>query len=296
MPPWIAPKVTTAGSLRDVGAAADDGLRGDDQSAAATIGSTPPHGREPCVCRPFTLMREAVGRGHQRAAAHADLAGLQRGEHMQAEHRLGLEVLEQAFLEHQRRAAVLAGGRAFLGGLEHEHHLARQVARASPPAPRRRPAGCAVWASWPQACITPTVSPLKVAGDLRGERQVGLLGHRQRVHVGAQRDPRAGLAALEDRDHAVVGDAGLRLEAERAQVLGDLGRGALSRGCPARGAGGSRGASRSPWPAGGSRRRPLPGVRQGRRRPGRGRPAAGRTSTATDGALRVSTGQDGGRT
>src|SRR3546814_17664630 len=43
----------------------------------------------------------------------------------------------------------------------------------------------------------------------------------------AQRDLRAGLAAPDDRGHAVVGDAGAQLQAERAQVLGDLARGAL---------------------------------------------------------------------
>jgi hypothetical protein len=49
-------------------------------------------------------------------------------------------------------------------------------------------------------------------GDLRCERQSGLLGHRQRVHVGAQRHLRTRLAAFDDRDHAVVGDARLRFQ------------------------------------------------------------------------------------
>ena len=39
-----------------------------------------------------------------------------------AEHRVRFEFVEQAFLDHQRRAAFLARRRAFLGGLEDEHH------------------------------------------------------------------------------------------------------------------------------------------------------------------------------
>lgn len=50
---------------------------------------------------------------------------------------------------------------------------------------------------------------------------------RQRVHVRAQRDHRAGLAAAQDRDDAVFGDARLHLEPERAQSLGDDAAGAL---------------------------------------------------------------------
>ena len=57
--------------------------------------------------------------------------------------------------------------------------------------------------------------------DLRRERQVGLLGHRQRIHVGAHRHDRARQAALEQRDDAVLRDAGLNLETELAQIVGD---------------------------------------------------------------------------
>ena len=55
----------------------------------------------------------------------------------------------------------------------------------------------------------------------RLERQVDLLGDRQRVHVGAQRHDLSGLAALEDADDAGLRDAGLHLEPERPKVLGD---------------------------------------------------------------------------
>jgi hypothetical protein len=57
------------------------------------------------------------------------------------------------------------------------------------------------------------------------ERHVDLFLDRQRVHVGAQRHHRAGLAALEQRHHAGAGHAGLHFHAERAQMVGhQLGR------------------------------------------------------------------------
>ncbi len=62
-------------------------------------------------------------------------------------------------------------------------------------------------------------------GHLGSEGQAGALGHRQRVHVGAQCDARARTAALDDRDHAVVCDAGAGFQAQRAQVFGHLRRG-----------------------------------------------------------------------
>ena len=96
--------------------------------AEATIGSTPPHGREPCVCRPFTMMREAVRARHHRARAIADHAGGERCDHVQAEHRLGLRDVEQRPRPSMRLAPPrLALGRAFLGRLKDEQHLARQL-------------------------------------------------------------------------------------------------------------------------------------------------------------------------
>jgi hypothetical protein len=62
----------------------------------------------------------------------------------------------------------------------------------------------------------------------RGERQIELFGHRQRIHVGAQRDDRAGQPAAQKADHAGVRDAAAHLvEAEMAQMLGDDRRGAV---------------------------------------------------------------------
>ena len=77
----------------------------------------------------------------------------------------------------------------------------------------------AVCASWPQACITPHCWPFHSVAHRALEGDVDLLGDRQRVHVGAQRDDGPGLAALEHADHAGVRDLLAHLvEAERAQV------------------------------------------------------------------------------
>ena len=59
----------------------------------------------------------------------------------------------------------------------------------------------------------------------RPERQVALLGHRQRVHVGSKRDHFAGAAAFQNADDARLRDAGPNVEAERRQMSGnDAGR------------------------------------------------------------------------
>ena len=63
-------------------------------------------------------------------------------------------------------------------------------------------------------------------GGARAERQIALFGDGQRVHVGAQRDGRTGLATLEHTHHTGLGDAGLHLEAEALQVIGHDLRGA----------------------------------------------------------------------
>ena len=56
--------------------------------------------------------------------------------------------------------------------------------------------------------------------DARRERQPSVFGDRQRVHVGAQRDARAGMRAAQDAADAGRRDAGAHvLEAERTQVL-----------------------------------------------------------------------------
>ena len=57
-----------------------------------------------------------------------------------------------------------------------------------------------MWPSWPQACIFPATSE-------RHARRSGL-GDGERIHVGAERDPRAVAAAADDADDAGAADAG----------------------------------------------------------------------------------------
>ncbi|MNT18624.1 hypothetical protein D3C72_1538390 [compost metagenome] len=169
---------------------------------------------------------EPVRGGHQRPPAHRDLPRRHAGKHVQPEYRLRLELGKQPFLEHQRRPALLRRRRPLLGGLEDQHHLARQVGlhlhqRIGHPQQRGRVRVVAAGVHHPHRLAAVG------AGRLGGKRQPGLLGHRQRVHVRAQRDPRTRLAALDDRHHPVVGNPGFRLQPQGPQLLGHLGRGAL---------------------------------------------------------------------
>ena len=145
---------------------------------------------------------------------------------MQAEHGLGLEVLEQAFLEHQVGAALFRRRRALFGRLEDQHHFARQLL-----AHGHQRVGHAEQGSGMGVVTAGVHHPDLLAAifglGLGGKRQAGLFGDRQRVHVRAQGDLRARLAALDDRHDAMHGHAGLRLQAHRAQALGDLGSSAL---------------------------------------------------------------------
>ena len=181
--------------------------------------------------RPMRLLaahgeRPLVRARHQRAAARADLAHRQPCPDVQTEHRLRLEFRKNALLQHQRRAEILPGfGRAFLGGLEHEHHLARQFV------PHRRQRRRHAQQHRHMRIVTAGMHhPDRLAAigahDLRCERQPGLLGHRQCIHVGADRDARPGPASLEDRGHAGGRDAGARLQTQGPQLIGDEFRGA----------------------------------------------------------------------
>ncbi len=72
----------------------------------------------------------------------------------------------------------------------------------------------AVCASWPHACITPQCMPFHSVRTVLLNGNVDLLGDGQRVHVGAQRHDRAGLAALQQAHDAGVRDVLAHLDAE----------------------------------------------------------------------------------
>ena len=107
---------------------------------------------------------------------------------VKTENGIGLEIVECARFQHRARA-----GERFLGGLKDEHHAAGEfvalLGQHGGDAKRDRhmrvvPAG------------------VHLAGNLRRERQTGRFAHRQRVHVGADRDGRSRLAAFQHGDDA----------------------------------------------------------------------------------------------
>ena len=93
-------------------------------------------------------------------------------------------------------------------GLEDEHHAARQMLallgqhRGDAQRDRR---------------VRVVPARVHLARNLRCERQSGRLAHRQRVHVGADRDGRSRLAAFEHRDDAGAADAGAARNGELRQ-------------------------------------------------------------------------------
>ena len=141
-------------------------------------------------------------------------------EHVQPEDRIDLRILEHALLDHQLRAALLAGGRAFFGGLKDQLDRAGQLVlelREDRGRPEQDRHVVVVAARVHDADFLAV--PLRLRGGL--ERQIDLLGHRQRVHVRAQRHDRPRLAAAQHRDDASVGHAGRDLVAELLQFVGD---------------------------------------------------------------------------
>jgi hypothetical protein len=70
---------------------------------------------------------EEIRSRHQRTWPCRDHAGIQVGADVQRKRRVRLRDLQQSLLQHQRRAAALALGHTFLGGLEHEQYRSGQA-------------------------------------------------------------------------------------------------------------------------------------------------------------------------
>ena len=161
----------------------------------------------------FELDDEEVGRRHRRPLADRDLANREFGRVVQRVNLLDGESLHQPVVEHRLGAAA-----ALFGRLEDDDRRAGEVAR-----------GCEIARRAEQDRGVAVVSAgMHAARRGRAIGQVGRLGDRQRVHVGAQADraPACALAALDDADDAAAADAGANLvAAEFAQPLGDEGRG-----------------------------------------------------------------------
>ena len=105
------------------------------------------------------------------------------GGDMKPEHRINVRVFERPFANHGDRAARRQLFRRL------EQHLDRSGKLVAPihEQPASGPAASTVWASWPQACITP--------GFCRDVLRLDLFEDRQGIHIGP------------DEDHAILARA-----------------------------------------------------------------------------------------
>ena len=150
---------------------------------------------------------EEIGAGHRRSRQDRDLAVVQVRRIVQSVDLVAGEFFEQPVLDHGAGAAE-----AFFGRLEDEMHGAVEIAGLGEIARgAEQHGGVAVMAA-----------AVEAAGNGRAPFQVGVLFHRQRVHVGAQPDALAAVAlALEHADHAGAAEAAMHLDAPSLQLVGD---------------------------------------------------------------------------
>ena len=178
--------------------------------------------RGPVCLTAFDVDLQPVGRGKQTPGPVVNRS-CTNWPGVQAEYSLRrICPLQYAFLNHQLCAAFLAGGRTFLSRLEEELYGARYPV----------PVAGQHFGSTHQnrhmrvmaAGMHDTDLLAVVFGfDLRCKRQTGLFCNGQGIHVGAQRDRRAGPATFEDADDARIGDAGSHLvKPEPFEVLDDF--------------------------------------------------------------------------
>src|SRR3546814_932739 len=161
MPPCTEPKLTTAGCFEMLLRRLTTVCAVPTRSAAATIGSTPPHGAEPCVWRPWTSMVNL---------SDAAISGPPR------------TAIRPACTDENTCRPNIASG------LKSANRPSSSISDAPPSSPSGAPSSegwntsitspgsspciatsasatpsrIAVCASWPQACITPVCWPLKV--------------------------------------------------------------------------------------------------------------------------------------
>ena len=132
---------------------------------------------------------------------------LEIGRVVEAVDLIAREFLEKPVLEHGARAA-----QALLGGLEDQDRLPieisrlREVARGA-----EEDRGVAVMAA-----------AMEAVGNGRAPRKIGVLLHRQGIHIGAKADAAAiALSAIHHADDAGPADAAMHLDAPTLQLLGD---------------------------------------------------------------------------
>ena len=159
------------GRLQRIDVAADDGLQrlaerhGDDDGVLGTLR----HRAMRAIAVDDDV--EEIGAGHRGAGEDGDLAMVQIGRVVQAVELVAGKLFEQPVLDHGARAA-----KAFFGRLEDEMHGAVEIAGLGEIARgAEQHGGVAVMAA-----------AVEAAGNGRAPAQVGVLFHRQRIHVGAQ--------------------------------------------------------------------------------------------------------------
>ena len=179
---------------------------------AAGIGSMPLCGIAACAPLPRIVILNSLLEANAGPAQSANCPAAKARPVVRAEDRLHRESLEQAVLDHFARAAA-----AFLGWLEDEVDravevaVARQVLRGGEQHGR-------------VAVVTAGVHP---AGVLARVGEAVVLGHRQRIDVGAQADGPRRVAVADDADHAGLAEAAVHRDAPALERPGDQVRGAL---------------------------------------------------------------------
>ena len=139
---------------------------------------------------------------------------------MNAKDRIDLRAVHHSLFDHQRGTAFFAGGRAFFGGLEDEYdgsldlvlHPGKHLGGA-----HQHRDMCIVAAGVHHADIL----SVKNSFLLRRKRKGISLRHRKAVHICPKPDHRPRLSALQDADHASLGDTGFDFETKLSQVLFD---------------------------------------------------------------------------
>ncbi len=133
---------------------------------------------------------------------------------------VGTGVGQRTLGDHQLRAAGLARGQALFRRLEDEHHRPGEL-RLHP----GEQVGDAELGS-DVRIVTTGVGNADLAAEIGGgadrlEWPLGLLGDRERIHVGADRHDGAWLPAAQDADDAGVCDTGAHHEAQPGELAGD---------------------------------------------------------------------------
>ena len=136
-------------------------------------------------------------RRHDRARPRRELADRQARHVVHAEHLFDGEALHHAVLDH-----LVAAAAAFLRRLEDDRDRAGEIARL----------GEIFGSAEQHGGVAVMAAGVHHAGRRRGVGRAGRLVDRQRIHVGAQADGRAGAQpAADDADHAGPADLGHHL-------------------------------------------------------------------------------------